>query len=391
MDMEYFPVDTHPPYFHERTESMIIATVCMMRNEEIMAESAIRYWLGFSDFVIVFDHNSTDGTPDILSALRKEFEKRLIPFELHSPVGIEKIQKRITNEMIRLAINEYGADLVVPLDTDEFPFTPNRKKESVRDVLESLKLDCCYKIDRIPYVLAHDDDFDTSRFIPLSFTQTRKPLFFQIPKMIIAKTAYQSDPVCVRMGNHSFFRPSGNELPPVVKLGPELRYAHYPYQGLAHFKVKNALGWMASHSNPDWKPGMSYHSQRCTERLLSGENITEDFVKWAIFTDFWATGESLSDIQFEIIDPLELFPEIPLLYTNRYARKKDSFALLLEQSLRLVEQYKTKQKDLADQSKELERTKRKLAVTESSLSYRLGRALTWLPRKLSEVRGETRS
>lgn len=381
---------------------MIVATVCMMRNEEIMAESAIRYWLGFSDFVIVFDHNSTDGTPDILGALRKEFGKRLIPFELDSPVGIEKIQKRITNEMIRLAIEEHGADVVVPLDTDEFPFTPNREKESVRDVLDALNLDCCYQIDRIPYVLAHDNDFDTSRFIPLSFTQTRKPLFFQIPKMLIAKNAYRADPVCVRMGNHSLFRPSGNELPPVAKLSPALYYAHYPYQGLAHFKVKNVLGWMASHSNPDWKPGMSYHSQRCTERLLSGENISEDFVKWAIFTDFWTTGETLSDLQFETIDPLKLFPEIPLLYTNRYARKKDSFALLLEQSLRLVEQYKTKQQELATQSKELARQQRRntaleasrdaksrqIAAIEASASYRLGRALTWLPRKLSDAVGK---
>ena len=57
---------------------MKIAAVCMMKNEEILAESAIRYWLTFADQVIVFDHYSTDGTAEILNALREEYSDRVI-------------------------------------------------------------------------------------------------------------------------------------------------------------------------------------------------------------------------------------------------------------------------------------------------------------------------
>lgn len=381
---------------------MIVATVCMMRNEEIMAESAIRHWLGFSDFVMVFDHNSTDGTPDILGALREEFGERLVPFELDSPVGIEKIQKRVTNEMIRLAIDEHGADLVLPLDTDEFPFTPNRRKESVRDVLESLDLDCCYLVRRIPYVLAHDGDLDTSRFLPLSFTQTRKPLFLQSPKSIVTGNPYRSDPLFVTMGNHTLYRPSGKDLPPIKDLSPALYYAHYPYRDFSHFKTKNALEWLACYSNPDWRPGTAFHIQRCVERFLSGAEASVDYVKWAVFSDFWATGENIADFQFETIDPHQFFPDLPLVHTHRFAQKKDPFTLLLEQSLRLVEQYKAQHGELVDRDKELEQQKRRnaaleasrdaqsrqIATLESSFSYRLGRAATWLPRKLYDAIGK---
>ena len=43
-------------------ETECVIVVSMVRNEEKLIESSIRYWLSFADRVIVYDHNSTDGS-----------------------------------------------------------------------------------------------------------------------------------------------------------------------------------------------------------------------------------------------------------------------------------------------------------------------------------------
>ena len=399
---------------------MIIVTVCMMKNEEILAESAIRYWLEFSDFVIVYNHHSTDGTSNILNAMKEEFAERVVLYELKFSVGIEMVQKEITNAMIRDAFSIYHADLVLPLDTDEFPFLQNREKGSLRNYLESLEQSCCYSVHRIPYLLANDSDLDTSRFLPLSFTLTKKPLFLQTPKSIITGETYNVDPIYVVMGNHTLFRAGGNDLPPIVDLSPSMYYAHYPYQGTDQFKAKNAIGWLASYCNPEWSPGTSYHIQRCTDMIRKGTAITNEIVNWSVLSGFWTTDESLSDIQFEIVDPSRYFDNIPLRYTNQFMKKQDSFVQLIEQSLNLADQFKAQQKELkksvalaaekealhlelerqneyctnlrhdaeialqqnAQNKEQLADTKEYLTAVLASRSYRLGRAITWFPRKL---------
>ena len=80
-----------------------IIVVTMIRNEEEVIESSIRYWLSFADEIIVYDHHSTDGTKQILESLKREFNNRLIFYGSDLNIGIEYIQKEITNEMIKMA------------------------------------------------------------------------------------------------------------------------------------------------------------------------------------------------------------------------------------------------------------------------------------------------
>ena len=142
------------------------------------------------------------------------------------------------------------------------------------------------------------------------------------------------------------FRTSGKALPPIIDLSPSIYYAHYPYQTISQFKAKNAIGWLASYCNPSWIPGVSYHLERCIEQMLGDDSITPEVVNWDIYTSFGETGESMSDIQFEEIDPSSLFPDIPLQYTEQFSKKKDVFTLLLEQSLSIAKQYKEQQEEI---------------------------------------------
>ena len=53
-----------------------IAVISMVKNEADIIESFVRYYATFADYIIIADHNSDDGTWEILEKLRD----RLVPF-----------------------------------------------------------------------------------------------------------------------------------------------------------------------------------------------------------------------------------------------------------------------------------------------------------------------
>lgn len=89
-----------------------IIVVTMIRNEEDVIESSIRYWFSFADEIIVYDHYSTDGTKQILKALKREYYDRLIFYKPDLNIGIEYIQKAITDAMIKMAAIQYNTMLI---------------------------------------------------------------------------------------------------------------------------------------------------------------------------------------------------------------------------------------------------------------------------------------
>ena len=57
-----------------------IIVVSMVKDEEKIIESSIRWWLTFSDRIIIFNHYSTDRTLEILHQLQKEYESKIVLF-----------------------------------------------------------------------------------------------------------------------------------------------------------------------------------------------------------------------------------------------------------------------------------------------------------------------
>ena len=328
---------------------MKIITVSMMKNEEAMVESAVRYWMTFSDEVLVFDHGSSDGTPEILQALRGEFPERLTLFHPEFEMGLEKQQDKVINAMLKDAFEERGADLVLPLDADEFPYLEINTGETVREYLSSLDQNLCYSVFWTIFAPPEDDHIDYSRLVPLSYRLKRKTPIRRWQKCIVTGKAYRQDPICVTMGNHEIFRPSGKPVPPVIQLEATLYYAHYKYRSLAHFRYKVANGWIASHSRRDWAPGESEHYHLACEQIMAGQVSRED-LEWFTLSESGRTGESKDEIHSckETIDPLDFFPNLPLRYTERYAHNVGEFALFLRIALDLTEQYRDTRQALED-------------------------------------------
>ena len=95
---------------------MKIWGVSMVRNEEDIVEAFVRHNLTILDGMLVVDHNSTDRTPAILTALCAE--RLPLVVKRHGAPGY--LQAEITTSAAREVFARTPADFVFPLDADEF-------------------------------------------------------------------------------------------------------------------------------------------------------------------------------------------------------------------------------------------------------------------------------
>lgn len=107
----------------------------MVKNEMDIIESFVRHTLGFADLLIIADHKSTDRTREILEALQAEG----LPIIIEDVAAARHMQAETMTHLLWEAADDYGADLILPLDADEFLVPAGRAP--VRDVLNMVPID----------------------------------------------------------------------------------------------------------------------------------------------------------------------------------------------------------------------------------------------------------
>ena len=297
-----------------------IIVVSMVKNEEHIIESSIRWWMTFSDKVIVFNHHSMDRTLEIIHQLQAEFESRIILFNPSFDTQ-EYAQVKITNAMIEQAFNSFDADIVMPLDADEFPYLQN-KKISMREYLSTLDQQYCYRTFWMQFApLRSDEKADMTMLLPLSFHRKKCRPLEKWPKVIITRNAYKNGPVLVEKGNHTLNRVSGDSVERIStkNLCPDICYAHYMYQDMLHFRRKVTARWKACIMSSDYQPGVSEHYRLACEKIKEG-TIDDDMLDYYTLSVSGMTGESMEEIKQTIveIDPQTIFGVIRLRYTNAF-------------------------------------------------------------------------
>lgn len=93
-----------------------IVAVSMVKNEMDIIESFVRHTLTFADRMIIADHQSTDRTRDILGQLQAEG----LPIVIETIYTARYAQAEVTTRLMHEAADVYDADLILPLDADEF-------------------------------------------------------------------------------------------------------------------------------------------------------------------------------------------------------------------------------------------------------------------------------
>ncbi len=90
-----------------------LIAVAVIGNEADIVEAFVRDNLEFVDHILITDHNSLDGTGEILSALIEEG----LPITVNQTATYN--QRLITNNLFKAALERFSPDWIFPLDADE--------------------------------------------------------------------------------------------------------------------------------------------------------------------------------------------------------------------------------------------------------------------------------
>jgi hypothetical protein len=168
----------------------------MVKNEEDIIECFIRYCCLFASRVIVLDNFSTDRTRTILQLLVNEGLPVII-LEDQEP-GYFQAEK--TSRLIQLAIDKYGAELIIPLDADEF-LVSAQGNDSPLEILESLCREKIYYVRWRTYI-PHSDDDMSDACIPRRINYARPVSSGDMSKVIITSHLWKAYELQLTFGNH---------------------------------------------------------------------------------------------------------------------------------------------------------------------------------------------
>lgn len=101
-----------------------IVAITRVKNELDIIEAFIRHHAAHVDKIIVLDDGSSDGTGAILQGLQREG----LPLVLLTEPSIGYDQSSYMTRLARMAISQFGADWILPLDADEFVEPPQGKQ-----------------------------------------------------------------------------------------------------------------------------------------------------------------------------------------------------------------------------------------------------------------------
>jgi hypothetical protein len=103
---------------------MKLVAVSVVKNEADMIEAFVRHTAAYVDQHLIFDHDSTDGTREILFELVREG----LPLKLFTGDAVANLQQNRSNHLARRAFESEGADWVLPLDADEILVVRDRRE-----------------------------------------------------------------------------------------------------------------------------------------------------------------------------------------------------------------------------------------------------------------------
>lgn len=211
-----------------------IFSISMVKNEMDVIESFVRYNLNILDGMIILDNGSTDDTLKILKLLKKE---GLPVFILEDQDKEFKHAKKM-NLLLLKAINEYNADIIVPLDADEFIISNNGNP---RKILEKIDTQTFHYVKWKTYV----PNFERNeKFIPARITRVRDESVETFHKVVLPKELVINHDVKLTTGSHDLlFEPEyANNIKSVFNA--ELRIAHFPIRSKEQTISKIVVSWI---------------------------------------------------------------------------------------------------------------------------------------------------
>ncbi len=272
-----------------------LVSISMVKNEEDIIESFVRYNISILDEMIILDNNSNDNTIKILESLKSEG----LPVFIYEDTKPEFEQIKHRNWLLLKAVNEFKADIVVPLDADEFIISSNRGNP--REIIENIGSNTFYFVKWKTYIPDFKENHE-QKFIPKKIILTRDDNSEEFYKVIVPKELVTDYNVRLSKGSHNliFDQSYQNSIKSVIC--PKLRIAHFPLRSKEQTISKIAVGWINSYQF-DKRKGESFHWQKIFNKLKENADITNQDVK--DYAKEYALKDEVTQINL-IEDPMDL-------------------------------------------------------------------------------------
>lgn len=247
-----------------------IAVLSMVRDEADVIESFVRHHAAVADAICIIDHASIDGTSEILAALVDEG----LPLTVLRYDGVAQVQSELLTELMATVFDE-GADLVLPLDADEFLWPEEgRTLSDVRADLQRLAVDKVYAWPWVRCCFIHPAE-ERDRLLPAR-PALRAIAPDVLQKIVIGRTAFETTHCRIAQGNHHALIETKQGISRLVpqKLGGAF-LAHFPWRSAEQAAAKAATGWLANVAKYSRQTTKAFHWRDGFFRVLAGEPETD--------------------------------------------------------------------------------------------------------------------
>ena len=247
--------------------SQRVIACTMVKDEEDVIRSVLRYMTRQVDGILVADNMSTDGTVDILKAVAEGADVHM-KVVLDKQIGYNQSAKMTA--LADIARKEMGAHWIVPFDADELwtPTRHNRLAEIPSHIDPKANV---VPADLFDYVATGFDDVREKN--PMKRLQWRRVYQAALPKVMCR---WRSD-LKIGMGNHEATYATGK----VVTTGPLIKIKHFPYRSPEQVvrKIRNGARAYQATNLPEH---YGAHWRQWGQILeLEGEDAIVDlFKKW---------------------------------------------------------------------------------------------------------------
>lgn len=259
-----------------------IITILNVKNESDIIESTCRYNLTYCDGMIIIDNGSSDNTKEIINKLAAEG----LPIYLCE--DFDTAEKRakyvfLKNIMAHHAIDEYGADLVLPIDADEFLYHVDGINP--REALEAMREDVEYRALWRMYVYEKEPDIALG-FMPNNFTRYRnKEVEGDVRyygKAIASRYLLKEKQLNLSPSAHWLEYPDAYKDDAKIEIHGKLVLAHFPVRSHAQMMISKIPRWISA-----WKswPCLAIENREVFDAYGHGE----------IYYEFMNMGELAPD------------------------------------------------------------------------------------------------
>src|SRR5436190_589434 len=273
---------------------MHLIAISTVKNEQDIIEAFVRHHAHYFNTLIVIDDGSTDGTFEVLRSLQTAG----LPLVLMREPSVGFEQARYMTRLLRMAVNDFRADWVVPLDADEF--IEPEEGASLAQMLHAR--DCeLLKITWSNFAWRPDDD--QTELNPVLRMRWRMPPSpdFLCKVLVPGKLVAGSRAIELEQGSHAV-RLNGQRLP--AQLLRSISLCHFPIRSAAQYAGKIAVAYLQNAATPGWDRNFHFH---CIEpfRLL-----TQGFDQFAQTMPLASRRYSLREDDQDLGEP----EEAPLRY-----------------------------------------------------------------------------